>query len=532
MNLISISFLLFIILTLLFYYVIPHKHRWIVLLVSSVFFYAFGGWEKIFFVLAAGLVAYLAARHIGKLYDASSAGLVKRSTPKKRKQARKRERKERLAEEVAKKRARRTLVIGIILILLMLVYAKTGQEIFDAIRERFSFEGGIEKLIIPLGISYYSLSLIGYLADVYWKKDQPEKNFFKLLLYMIYFPHILEGPIPRHNRLAPQLIEGHPFVYKDFCFGLQRMLWGYFKKMVIADRISIVTTQIFGSYESYEGFYFVIAVLASAVQLYTDFSGCMDIVLGISECLGIHLDENFARPFFAKTAAEYWRRWHITLGTWFKDYVYMPLVVNPKLTALSRKMRDRFGMRAGKNLMTIVPLAVVWLLTGLWHGTRLDYLLWGCYWGLIIILTTVFAPEIRKLNEKLHINTKSGLWQGWQMIRTFLIFCGARLLTAPGDIKVTAYMITHFKWNPWIFFDDSLFSLGLDWKNVVLLLLCILLLWHVERKQEHGVSFREKTAALPLVLRWILYYGLFFSIIIFGIYGPGYNSADFVYMQF
>ena len=304
--------------------------------------------------------------------------------------------------------------------------------------------------------------------------------------------------------------------------------------MVIADRAALMTAAVFKNHLAYSGIFYLLAVLASAIQLYADFSGCMDIALGISECFGIELQENFKRPFFSTSAAEFWRRWHITLGAWFKDYVYMPLVINPRLLKLSKKIKDKRGARAGKNVMTVIPLLIVWTLTGLWHGTGLGYIVWGLYWGIIIIISTVFAPEIKKLCDKLHINTESAGWKRWQRIRTFLIFCGGRLLTAPGSLMISGAMVKSFfrDFNPWIFFDKEIFNAGLSVQNMWCLILSILLLAFVSFRQESGVKIREKVASYPIVLRWILYFALIFVIIIFGIYGPGYSSNAFVYSQY
>lgn len=512
MNFISVTFLIFLAATLLSYFLVPLKYRWYVLLLSSIYFYILAGWEKIVFVLAAALIAYITGRTIEATYASEKEGLI---------------------PALKKKKAKGILVIAVILILLMLVYTKVGENIVEFLYYNGSLPY-IPDIIIPLGISYYTFSIIGYMADVYWKKDKAEHNFLKLLLYMIYFPQILQGPIPRHRKLAQQLIEGHPFDYKSFCYGLQRGVWGYFKKMVIADRFAVIVNEVFTNYTNYEGLTFIVAVLASAIQLYCDFSGCMDIVLGVSECMSIHLDENFQRPFFAKSAAEFWRRWHITLGTWFKDYVYMPLVISPRLIKLSQKAKKTFGNRFAKSVMSIIPLAIVWFLTGLWHGSGTDYIAWGCYWGTIIILTTVFAPEIKKLNAFLHIDVNSRWWQIWQMVRTFMIFCGGRLLTAPGDLEISVEVVKGIfsKFNIWIFFDGSLYSLGLDRKDFWVGILSVLLLWFISIKQEQEIKIRDKIASYPIVLRWAIYYVGVLAILILGMYGSNNAGTTFVYMQY
>lgn len=499
----SLNFILFLSVCIILYYIFPLRARWFVLLAGSIFFYCCAGWEKLIFVLATALVTYVIALLINRIYSSEKYA--------------------ELDNAGKKKKAKFWLIIGLFLVILLLVYIKTAHNFIDP-----------ENIIIPLGISYYTFGIVGYMADVYWKKDVAEKNPLKLLLYMIYFPHILQGPIARHKKLASQLAEGHRFDYQGFCFGLQRITWGFFKKLVIADRFAVIVNEIFDNYTQYEGQYFVIALLACVVQLYCDFSGCMDIALGVSECFGITLDENFKRPFYSRSASEFWRRWHITLGAWFKDYVYMPMVINPRLIKLSKKAKDRFGARFGKSLMTVIPLAIVWLLTGLWHGTGLDYIVWGCYWGIIIIIGTVFAPEFKKLTKKLNIDTESGLWKNFQIVRTFLIFCGGRLLTAPGDIKVSMDILKSIftRFNIWVWFDQSIYDLGLDRQELWAGLFGLVLLWFISYKQEHGIKIRETVASFPLPLRWVLYYGLFFAVLIFGRYGSGFEASAFVYMQY
>ncbi len=499
----SLNFILFLAICLLLYYVIPQKGRWVVLLVGSIVFYLFAGWEKLLYVLGTALITYAVALRMDAIYQSENNAELKPAEKK--------------------KKAKPWLLLGLVLILGFLVFTKISSNFLK-----------LEHLIVPLGISYYTFGVVGYLADVYWRKERAEKNPLKLLLYMIYFPHILQGPIPRHKKLAAQLAEGHPMDVRGICFGIQRVTWGFFKKLVIADRFAVIAQTILGDSMKYEGQYFVLAILASAIQLYTDFSGCMDIALGVSECFGITLDENFQRPFYAKTASEFWRRWHITLGTWFKDYVYMPLVIHPGLIRLSKRARDRFGSRFGKSLMSVIPLAAVWLLTGLWHGTGADYLVWGCYWGLIIIVSTVFAPELKKVNERLRINTNSIWWKRIQMVRTFLIFCGGRLLTAPGDLKVSIRMLQSIftRFNIWIWFDESLYGLGLKRQDFWVGIAGLAFLWYISRKQEQGVRIRESIEALPLPVRWACYYGLFFGVLILGRYGSGFEASAFVYMQY
>jgi len=399
---------------------------------------------------------------------------------------------------------------------------------------------GVVKMLFPLaaGAVAYATALRiakiqgGGKADVYWRREPAERNYLKLLLYMLYFPQILQGPIPRHGRLAPQLTEGHPFQYRDLCYGLQRMGWGYFKKLVIANRFAMITREVFGNYASYEGMVFVVALICAAIELYCDFSGGMDIVLGVSEAFSIRLDENFRRPFFSRTVAEFWRRWHITLGAWFRDYVFMPLAASPRLIGLCQAARKRFGPRFAKQLMTVIPLAAVWLLTGLWHGTGLDYIAWGVYWGGLIILSNLYAPRIKEWNAELEVNPESRRFRAAQTARTFFLFLVSRLLTAPGDLGTSleiAYRMSAV-WNPGILFDGTLCQIGLDKPDLCVGVIAVLVLWAVERLQERNVNLRDRITAAPLPLRWGVWCLGVLIVVIFGVYGVSRDT--FIYMNY
>lgn len=525
MTFLSGIFFVFLIVMAAVYFAVPLRMRWLVLLVSSLVFYAASGLEMLPFLLAAALIAYAAARRMERIYEAD-ANWIRECAPSREE---KRER-----QLVSKKRSKRILTAALVLLIGMLIYTKAAGRLFSALGSIFA--GGTldwVRVIVPLGISYYTFSAVGYLADVYWKKEKAEQNFGHFLLFLCWFPQILQGPIARHKKLAPQLAEGHAFDYRRVCFGLQLALWGYFKKLVIADRLLIFVNEVFGNFSQYTGVVFIVATLFSSIQLYCDFSGCMDIARGISQIFGIELEKNFDHPFFSKSAAEFWRRWHITLGAWFKDYVYMPLVISPRVIKLAQRVQKVCGKRAGKAVMSIVPLGAVWLLTGLWHGTGYNYIAWGLYWGGIIIFSTVFAQEIKKLNAFLHINTEAESWKIFQMIRTFLLFSLGRLITVPGHLRTTLDVVrnTLRSLDVWSLFDGALYEYGLDRKNFQLALVSIVVVWCVSMLQKQG-SVRERIAGYNSVARWMIYYAALFAVIIFGIYGAGYDASAFLYMAY
>lgn len=526
----SLVFIIFFTIITIFYYVLPKRFQWIILLLASLIFYISSGWKAIPFVLTTSLTIYFVTCKMDRIYSVLAQDIAAEGISKDEKQNLQRQ---------AKAKCKKYVILAVVILLGMLGYVKFTNKLGAFVSDFMLFVSGVSSeftpwdLIIPLGISYYTFSSIGYLLDVYWKKDKCEKNYFKVLLYMIYFPQIVEGPIARHKQLATQFIEKKTFNYTQFCFGIQLMAWGYFKKMVIADRAAIFVNTIMGNLETYQGFYIVLALALGVVQLYADFSGCMDIAAGISEVLGIRLEKNFDRPFFSSSVAEFWRRWHITLGAWFKDYVYMPLATSKWMMKINTEIKKKHGTATYKLVSAAIPLTVVWLLTGLWHGTGWNYVVWGIYYGALIILGMAFEGKFKKIEAALHINTKAASWRILQHIRIFFIFMGGRLLTAPGTLENTVIAAKQMfsQFNIWVFFDSSLYSMGLDRPNFMLLLITIVVLWAVSMLQSRG-SVREIIAGQNIVIRWLIYYLLFFSIIVFGEYGPGFDAASFVYMNF
>lgn len=520
----SVFFLFFLLFVSVIYYFIPSKVRWIVLLIASIFFYLSAGAENLPFIVLTALVVFLSARQINKLFEAAEQEADEKQLKGKERMS--------FMLPVKKKCRNRYVIPTIVFVVAILAFFKFKTFFLSFITQPV-LRGSLSDLIVPLGISYYTFSSIAYLLDIYWRKTKPITNYFKYLLCVSYFPQIVQGPIARYHKLSAELFKEHPFDFNSVCFGIQLMLYGYFKKLVIADRLAIFTTQVFENIADYEGLVIAVALIFSAFQLYMDFSGCMDIVRGSSQIFGVTLDKNFNHPFFSKSSAEFWRRWHITLGTWFKDYVYLPVVTSGWLTKITTGTKEKLGKEAAKKVNTAIPLLIVWLLTGLWHGTGWNYIVWGLYWGILIISSTVFAKQYKKLTELLHINTAARGYQCFQMVRTFFLFTIGRMISALGTLGNTALAAKQLFhcFNPWIFWDGTLYRMGLDYKDFCIAFLSLLIVYKVSALEETA-SVREIIAGKNIVLRWIVYYGLIFSIILFGIYGPGYNASDFVYTKF
>ncbi len=511
----SLVFFIGLLVFLLVYFLMRRqkvKMAWI--LVANIVFYAWaGGWAALLIVFATAVIVYLTSRRIETIYGGSESRKI---------------------DPELKKRAKRFVALALILILAVWAYIKIGKLVMPesvvSFQDWFSGKG----ILVPLGISYYSLSCIGYLLDVFWRKTKPEHNFFWLFTIITYFPHIVQGPIGKYGKLLEQFHNLPKFDFQRVSRGLQLMLYGYFKKMVIADRIAILTTEVFGNYTAYSGGIFVVALILSTFQIYMDFSGCVDIVRGISEAVGIELDQNFNQPFFSRSAEEFWRRWHITLGVWFKDYVYYPILVSSWYKKRVSGLKKNTGATASKVFATTIPLGAVWVLIGVWHGTGWNYLIWGGYYGAIMITSALFGDRYVKWGNALRINMDSKGFQFFQCLRTWFIFLIGRLLTAPATLVAGAFIFRSMVtvWNPWVLFDGTLLSFGLDGKDFAVIAIGLAVVGIISTLRERNGSVRDMIAGQGLVFRWILYLALIFAIIILGVYGPGFDASSFIYGNF
>lgn len=496
--------------------------RGYVLLLASIVFYCFAGWQKLIFVLGTALFAWLCSHRMAQLFDEMNLALEGIS-----------ERRDKLAIQAHYRvRRRRVLLLGIAGVLLVYGYCKYLGTLLTSLYCALTGSVSAWDVLVPLGLSYYTLSIIGYLLDVYWRKQQHEKNIPLFLVCVLYFPQILQGPIARYRELRNEFLQDTPISGDRLCRGVQLMLWGFFKKLVIADRINLFVTGVVGNYGMYHGLTFWITAFLSTFQIYADFSGCMDIAAGVSELFGIRISKNFNHPFTARSVAEWWRRWHITLCSWMKDYVYFPLAVSPRLMKISGSIKKHSNAKLAKAFVTVITLSVVWLLTGMWHEINLCYLIWGAYYACFLIVDTIFQPH--RLTTQLGIDRESAAWRRFQMFRTTLIFSFGRLITVPGNfstsLAIFRRMFTQF--NPWIFWDGSLFTAGLNQANFILSLLLIVLLLVVEQMQIKQGPIRDRIATLKLPVRWMVWYAVLAALLILGIYGPGYSASSFAYMNF
>ena len=343
----------------------------------------------------------------------------------------------------------------------------------------------------------------------------------------------MQGPIGRYDRLSPQFNEPHYFSLENTEYGLQLMLWGFFKKIVIADRIGVVADKVFLHPYDYNGIFVIVGVLAYCLQLYADFSGGMDVVSGAAELYGIRLDKNFRQPFFSKSISEFWRRWHITLGTWMKDYVFYPFSLSKKMMKFSKLMKKHLGTFAGKTLPICLADLLIFFLVGVWHGAAWKFIVYGMYNGIIIAASSLLEPVYEKMFKVTHINKNAKWYRVFQIIRTFILVNIGWFFDDAANLKESFVLIknvfVNFSIKP--LFDGSVRAM-MEFSSMDMLAIAvgIAALFIVGVINEKGIDIRKSLAKKPLILRWAVYLMLVMSIPVLG-----YVSAEtggFLYAQF
>ena len=538
----SYGFIAFLCVLFAAYYLLPKKSQWGILLAASYIFYAFAGLDCLAFILTTTLSAYFVARLMGRqtkkeaLYLEANRDTMDKDARKKYKAA-------------VKKRRFHILLCGLVLnfgILAVIKYSAFAVFNVNAVIGLFGREGfDIPDLLLPMGISFYIFQTMGYLIDVYRQKTEVERNPLKLALFVSFFPQLVQGPISRHSDLAPQLYAEHKFELRGFTYGLQRILWGYFKKLVIADRVlvamkTLLATPAEGKPEQFAGAYVLLLILIYSIQIYADFTGGIDITIGIAEALGIKLKENFIRPFSSKSTKEYWNRWHITMGTWFTDYIFYPVSVCKPMMKLSKWSRKVFGNNIGKRIPVYLATILTWFLTGLWHGAGWNFIVWGLLNCAVILVSQELEPLYAKFRGRFPRLTASHLSGGFMAVRTFMLMGLIRSLDCYRDVGRTfslwGSMFT--EWNIGKVFSEigSLFTsatntfLGLKLSDYIIIAVGIAAMATVSSLSAKR-SVRERLYDKPL-LGWALCGCLIFAVVMFGAYGIGYDASQFIYNQF
>ena len=387
---------------------------------------------------------------------------------------------------------------------------------------------------VPIGISFYTFMGISYVVDVYRDVIQADRNILRLALYMGFFPDIMEGPFARYNDTANDIYKCTDITYENLTFGCQRILYGLFKKVIIADRLNAPIVNIFASFDSVDGGVAALGMVMYTLQLYCEFSGTMDIVIGSAQIFGVRLPENFKRPFFSKTISEFWTRWHITLGTWFKDYIYYPVSMSKGMKNLTKKSRDRLGNHYGPLIAGTVALFLVWISNGLWHGAGWKYICFGMYHFVIITLGNLIDPVMKQVVKKTGLNRGNRWYRLMQMVRTFVLVCFGELIFRGEGLNAALMMIksifTSFSFD--FMKGGRLFTYGMDMYDFVVVIVALTVVFVISIMSEKGMDVREVIAKKHICIRWIIYMILIMSIVVFGEYGSGYMPVDPIYAGF
>ena len=487
----SIEFLIFFPITVFVYYILPPKIRYIWLLVASYYFYMQWNPAYVLLLFSSTLVTYV-------------GGLI--------------------LEKTEKVNKRKICLIAILLInLSILGYFKYANMFMGYMNKAITIAGKQEipwdnSIILPVGISFFTLQSLGYLIDVYRKDIYAEHNILRYALFISFFPQLVAGPIERSKNLLKQLAVPKKFSYENLRRGFIIMLYGFFLKVVIADRIAIFVDTVYDDPVTYTGFYVVIATICFAIQIYCDFYGYSTIAKGVALTMGITLMDNFNAPYFSKSVKEFWRRWHISLSTWFRDYLYIPLGGNRKGT-----------IRKYLNLL------IVFGVSGLWHGASLAFVIWGALHGIYQIFESVFSRIFNRLNvEKVNKETKTFTNKFLKLVITFALVCFAWLFFRANGLSnakiVLTEMIHHRNWFSLV--DQSIFNMGINRDYWHVLIIAILILGLVDYQKYRGKDVVERFFIQNWWFRASAVIFMLLYIILFGCYGSTFDVQQFIYFQF
>lgn len=504
MSLISNAFILFTMAAVICYYLAPAKIKWVVLLIFSYIYYLAGGMRYLFFILYSTIVVFIFGLAIDSLQNKNADNKV----------------------------LKRVITFGVILSFLGLLFVKYIGFFIDTINMAFKLNIPGITILFPLGISFYTFQSVGYLLDVYWKKAKAEKNFFRFALFVSFFPQLMQGPIGNYNRLAPQLATPHSFSWKSIAKGLSRIIWGYAKKLIIADWAGIFADAVWDDPDSFNGIV-LLGLVFYGIQLYADFSGGIDVVIGIANLFGIQLDENFRQPYLATSMADFWKRWHISLGEWMMNYVFYPVSLSGWMSKFSAWSRKTFGKKMGR----VVPIAladfIVFFLVGIWHGASWKYVVYGLVNGGIIAFSELMGGTYRNMRKALHISGKEKWYHLFQIIRTYIIVNLRWFYDRSDTVSEGNYLVkqafTHFDW--FQIFNVEAGSGGTGFVPAALLIILIgcVVMVTVGVLKERGIDVQEKILSLPVPLSAAIYIALFLMI---GIFGSTAAPKGFIYAQF
>lgn len=511
---------------LVLFTVTPQKYKKYILLLSSYAFFWFISGPLLAVLLGVTAIAYYGGLHLEKLKEKHKQQ-IKEQTDKTTKKT--------LKEQLRKRRQKKLLWLVFSLLLVLIGFKYLNFILYTVVSI-----GGISsdktitifKFAAPIGISFFTMQMIAYLVDVHRDTMKADKNLLRVALFFAFFPQIVEGPIVRYSQTAEQVYNVRAITYDNLVLGLQRILYGMFKKLVIADRLNAMVGIIFKKYIEFDGSIVLIGAIAYTIQLYMEFSGSLDAVIGVGQILGIKMPENFRQPFAAKTISEFWQRWHITLGTFFKDYVFYPISLSQPMKKLTTKAREKMGVTYGPLMSSAVALFVVWVFNGLWHGPEYSFLFFGLYHFVFILLETLFSPLSQKIATK--VNTQALWYQVMQRSRTIVIVIIGELFfraaTLNTGLSMFSHMVNNFTFNSDFF--ELIKRLKISVHDIVLVILAVIIVTFISRFKEKDKNIRDSIATLPIVWRWMFWYAVIIGIMLFGAYGGSYVPVDPIYANF
>ncbi|AOR23079.1 MBOAT family O-acyltransferase [Clostridium taeniosporum] len=492
----SIHFFVFFPIVTILYFLIPFKIRWIWLLFSSYYFYMCWNPKYAILIGISTIVTYLS----GILIERTN-NTVKNT-------------------EKAKNIKKLWVILSFIInlgILFLFKYYNFFTYIIVRLGGTINFTINFPKFdaLLPVGISFYTFQALSYTIDVYRGDVKAEKNLGIYALFVSFFPQLVAGPIEKSKKLLPQFNKEYKFDYYRVKNGLIKMLWGFFKKIFIADRLSILVDTVYNSPKDYFGFEIIFATLFFTFEIYYDFSSYSDIAIGSAQVMGFELSENFRQPYLAKSIKDFWKRWHITLSSWFRDYLYIPLG----------------GNRKGK-FRTYLNIMIVFLASGLWHGASLNFVIWGGLHGFYHVIGEITKPIKNKIIHKYKIKTDVFSFKLSQIVTTFILVSFAWIFFRANSFSNIKMIINNlFVYNPWVLSDKSLYNLGLNSSEFIIAIIGIVIVMFIDNLQKKE-NLIEIFNTQNFVFRWAVYVFTIIIICIFGIYGSGYSAQQFIYFQF
>lgn len=517
MSLLSNTFAIFLLTTLIVYYVCPKKIQWICLLAANTVFYAFSGVGNIVFIVASALITFFAAKIVSDM----NAALKSRKN-----EVTKEEFKILKAQTLNKKRV--VLIAMLALNIGVLFYLKYWRVLI-----------GSKTLLLPLGISYYTLQAIGYFMDVYNAKIEKETNFAKFLLFLSFFPQLIMGPINRYGNQGVQLKSEHTFDFENIKHGVMLILYGGLKKYLIADMLfSRIGSILDPYYENMPGCVILFGILMYAFYQYADFSGGIDMFLGVAELFGIKMQPNFKQPYFSTSIANFWQRWHISLGQWMRDYVFYPFALTKSMQNVGKWCTAHLGKHFGRVIPACIANIVVFMLVGVWHGPELHFFVWGLYNGLLIAFSDILKLVFEKVNAALHINVKSRVWHVFQIVRTFILvnigWYFDRIVNVKQSFMYLKNTLLHFG-NPKIlasqsYMRDIMGRISNFESQIICVVIGCAFMLVISILKENKVDVYASIQKKNIAVRWLAYYIPLILIILSFTFSAG--DAGFMYAQY